>query len=159
MDFSFTLSEVVASVVRYVTLSARCLWTVWKAVDVNSPLSQPTQWWLNLARYSSFVMWSSFFVSDLGQGVLVSVSLATGNFYYFLWSILIIVFCVVLKRSVVTQGCLEVFLYKTVMHNDSLKEDVRSDCVDLILKGNDHVFWYRWYSFWVHHTAGELGSK
>lgn len=34
---------------------------------------------------SSFVMWSSFFfVSGLGQGVFVSVSLATANYFLFL---------------------------------------------------------------------------
>lgn len=76
--------------------------------------------------------------------ILARVSLSVFHLllviFIFLLSILIIVFCVVLKRSVVTQGYLEVFLYKTVTHNDSLKEDVRSDCVDLILKGNDHAF-------------------
>ena len=76
--------------------------------------------------------------------ILARVSLSVFHLllviFNFLLSILIIVFCVVLKRSVVTQGYLEVFLYKTVTHNDSLKEDVRSDCVDLILKGNDHAF-------------------
>ena len=76
--------------------------------------------------------------------ILARVSLSVFHLllviFIVLLSILIIVFCVVLKRSVVTQGCLEVFLYKTVTHNDSLKEDVRSDCVDLILKGNDHAF-------------------
>ena len=76
--------------------------------------------------------------------ILARVSLSVFHLllviFIILLSILIIVFCVVLKRSVVTQGYLEVFLYKTVTHNDSLKEDVRSDCVDLILKGNDHAF-------------------
>ena len=57
-------------------------------------------------------------------------------------------------------GYLEVFLDKTVMHNHSLKEDVRSDCVDLILKGNDdHAFDKDCTLLGGHHTAGELESK